>query len=337
MSVAPAPLPDRLRSLDALRGFDMFWIVGGDALGRALGKWYYGSPNNWVAEQLEHAEWEGFRFYDLIFPLFLFLVGTVIPFSLASLRRRGASDSAVPGRIIRRVILLFGLGLLCNGLMQLKWVTHTDDVLDVDINNQLRVTGVLQRIAICYGIAAAIALHTGWHSQFAAVVVILSGYWALLTWVPNPETGVAGDLSKEIGVAGYVDRHYLPGRIIKAYYGYGDNEGLLSTIPAVATALLGSWQGTGSVAGPPHPARPQAWPWRVASALASVNCGRQIPSHQEPMDQFLCARGRRLEPAPARPVLWCDRRAEIAGVGIPIRRHRRQCNHHLCMAAIHRV
>src|SRR5688572_15284473 len=114
MSDAAAP-PDRLRSLDALRGFDMFWIVGGNALGRAIGKWYYGTPSNWLCEQLEHAEWEGFRFYDLIFPLFLFLVGTVIPFSLASLRRGGASDAAIYGRVARRVVLLFALGLLCNG------------------------------------------------------------------------------------------------------------------------------------------------------------------------------------------------------------------------------
>jgi predicted acyltransferase len=107
------------------------------------------------------------------------------------------------------------------------------------VNDQLRVTGVLQRIAACYGIAAVVTLHTTWRGQLFAFGAILLGYWALLTWLPNPETGVAGDLSKEGGVAGYVDRTYLPGKIMKAYYGYGDNEGLLSTVPAVATALLG--------------------------------------------------------------------------------------------------
>ena len=110
MSNAPPPPADRLRSLDALRGFDMFWIIGGDDLGQALGTWYYGRPHNWLTEQLEHVEWEGFRFYDLIFPLFLFLVGAVIPFSLASLRRRGAAPVTVYGRIARRVLLLFALG-----------------------------------------------------------------------------------------------------------------------------------------------------------------------------------------------------------------------------------
>ena len=92
---------ERLRSVDALRGFDMFWIVGGDELGRALSTWYYGTEQNWAYEQLEHVAWEGFHFYDLIFPLFLFLVGVVTPFSLESLRRRGASDAAIYFRIAR--------------------------------------------------------------------------------------------------------------------------------------------------------------------------------------------------------------------------------------------
>src|SRR5215203_2131390 len=100
MDTETATKPDgRLMSIDALRGFDMFWIIGGDQLGRALGKWSGTPAGKVVVEQLEHVEWEGFRFYDLIFPLFLFVVGTVIPFSLASLRRRGASDAAINGRI----------------------------------------------------------------------------------------------------------------------------------------------------------------------------------------------------------------------------------------------
>jgi predicted acyltransferase len=235
----PGPAPERLRSLDALRGFDMFWIVGGDALGRAIGKWYYGTNDNWLHDQLEHVPWEGFRFYDLIFPLFLFLVGAVIPFSLAALRRRGASNAAVYWRIARRVVLLFALGLMCNGALQLTWLTRQDGRWVVDINNHLRVAGVLQRIALCYGAAAVIALLTGVRGQIVTVAAILLGYWAVLVLVPNPETGLAGDLSKEGNLSGYIDRTYLPGKIMKAYYEFGDNEGILSTIPAVATALLG--------------------------------------------------------------------------------------------------
>ncbi len=247
MSVAsPPPLPERLRSLDALRGFDMFWIVGGDALGRAIGKWYYGTSDNWISEQLEHVEWQGFRFYDLIFPLFLFLVGAVIPFSLATMRRRGASNAAIYFRIVRRVLLLFALGLLSYGFMRLTWLVHSDDGRwSVDFHDHQRITGVLQRIAICYGIAAFIAMHSGWRAQLITVGVILLGYWAILGWVPNPDSGVHGDYTMEGNLGGWVDRHYLPGRLSPNYYGdhdkkaYGDNEGLLSTIPAVATALLG--------------------------------------------------------------------------------------------------
>jgi len=100
------------------------------------------------------------------------------------------------------------------------------------------VTGVLQRIAICYGIAALIFLFTGVRTQAILFVTILLGYWAILGLVPSPESG-AGDYRMESNLAGYLDRHYLPGKIYEGYYGYGDNEGLLSTIPAVATALLG--------------------------------------------------------------------------------------------------
>jgi predicted acyltransferase len=219
----------RLESIDALRGFDMFWIVGGDVLAKAWVR-AAGWPNPALVErQLEHAPWEGFRFYDLIFPLFLFLVGVVIPFSHAAARQRGASAAAMHWRILRRTALLFALGLLCNGVLQLDWAN-------------LRVAGVLQRIAVCYGLAALIVLHTGVRGQVVAVAGILLGYWALLAFVPAPGS-TPGDYSAEGNLSGYVDRHYLPGKILDLYYGHGDNEGILSTLPAVATALLGALAG----------------------------------------------------------------------------------------------
>jgi predicted acyltransferase len=223
----PEPQPalkptDRVLSLDALRGFDMFWIIGGDSLARAIlkqGDWSFSPTLIW---QLEHVEWEGFRFYDLIFPLFLFLVGCVTPYSLAKFQDRPA---AAYGRIIRRTLLLILLGFICNGMLQFQWTT-------------MRWAGVLQRIGLCYGAASLIALHTRPRGQVAVFVAILAGYWAVLTFVPVPG-GVAGDLSPARNLAGYIDRHYLPGDIKPEYYGFGDNEGLLSTIPAIATALLG--------------------------------------------------------------------------------------------------
>lgn len=217
---------ERLTSIDALRGFDMFWIVGGDAAARAICKWW-GSPASLrLGEQFEHVAWEGFRFYDLIFPLFLFLVGVVLPFSLRKYASGAHPRAHAVQRTARRVVLLFLLGLIYNGLLQFHFDT-------------LRLTGVLQRIAVCYGMAAVIFLFTTVRMQAVAFLAILVGYWALLMFVPSPESKARGDLSKQTNLAGYVDRSVFKGRIKESYYGRGDNEGVISTIPAVATALLG--------------------------------------------------------------------------------------------------
>jgi predicted acyltransferase len=241
-----APPSERLLSIDALRGFDMFWIIGGDRLARALARWADSESGRAIGQQFEHAKWEGFRFYDLIFPLFLFLVGAVLPFSLARLGER--DRTAAYRRLARRTALLFALGLLCNGVLRFDW-------------SNLRVAGVLQRIAVCYGIAAVILLNTGTRGQLVALVAVLVGYWALLANVAAPGAH-PGDYSIEGNLAGWVDRHYLPGRIMKPYYGYGDNEGLLSTIPAVGTALLGVLAGRWLRSG--------RGPWTKAFGLAGA-------------------------------------------------------------------
>jgi predicted acyltransferase len=239
MGKTPTPRPGpsssgRLVSIDALRGFDMFWIIGGEDVIKKLARAGDWSFHGEIEEQLEHVPWEGFHFYDLIFPLFLFVVGLVLPFSLASHRQRGESTGRIYWRILRRTALLFALGLLYN------------HVLRLDFENQ-RVAGVLQRIAVCYGLAALVVLHLGWRGQAVTAAVLLLGYWALLALVPAPGSS-AGDYTIAGNLAGYVDRHYLPGKINPEYYGigrigYGDNEGLLSTIPAMATALLGALAG----------------------------------------------------------------------------------------------
>lgn len=236
----------RLMSIDALRGFDMMWIVGGDRLVHALAKWWGGPRASELSRQFRHVEWEGFRFYDLIFPLFLFLVGVVLPFSVGKLLAQGRS--AAYRRVVRRVLLLFALGLLCNGILRFDW-------------ENLRITGVLQRIAICYGIAAIIDLHTTIRGKISTILAILLGYWALLAMVPAPG-GSAGDFSKEGNLAGWVDRAYLPGKILEPFYGFGDNEGLLSTIPAIATTLLGVLAG--------HWLRSQRGNWTKAAGLAAA-------------------------------------------------------------------
>jgi predicted acyltransferase len=238
-AAAGKPVTTRLLSIDALRGFDMFWIIGGEELFKALVRWPVVSDalKRWtdypiqevVEQQLEHVPWEGFRFYDLIFPLFLFLVGVVLPFSLGALRERGETKGKLYYRIFRRTVLLFALGLLFNGFTQFDF-------------EDLRTVGVLQRIAICYFIAGLIVMNFGAIVQILVTVAILLGYWALLLYVPAPGHK-PGDLSKEGNLCGYVDREYLPSKIKKEYYGFGDNEGVLSTFPAVATTLLGALAG----------------------------------------------------------------------------------------------
>jgi len=222
------PRPTRLLSIDALRGFDMSWIMGSENIFREWARASNTRYRPFVEHQLEHVPWEGFVFYDLIYPLFLFIVGVVLPWSTAR-NDRTTSMRAQHGRIARRVAVLFLLGLINNDLLQFDWPN-------------LRIAGVLQRIAICYGIAALIVLHTTWQTQVKIIGAILLGYWGLLGFVAAPG-GVAGDLSPEGNLAGWLDRNYLPGKILPEYYGHGDNEGYLSTIPSVATVLLGALAG----------------------------------------------------------------------------------------------
>ncbi|MGI8672389.1 MAG: acyltransferase family protein [Luteitalea sp.] len=217
----PVQPPARLLSLDALRGFDMFWITGGDALGIAVAKWLGWA---WLLHHMEHLPWEGFVFYDLIFPLFIFIVGIVLPMSL---RRFTSDPSQAYGRVFRRVALLLLLGWINWGLLQ----------FDV---GAMRWPGVLQRIGICYLFAALAVLHLRVRAQALLAASLLIGYWALLSFVAAPGYR-AGDLSMEGNLVGYVDRAVLPGTF--CCYPNGDNEGLLSTVPAIATALLGALTG----------------------------------------------------------------------------------------------
>jgi len=208
-------------SLDALRGFDMFWIIGADWLAHAIGK-LSGHPVVQVAVgQLEHKDWDGFAFYDLIFPLFVFIAGVSTVYSVEKNLAEGGRGATVR-RIMRRGFLLYLLGILYYGGLS----GSVDDI---------RWLGVLQRISLCY-VAAALAfcfLGTRW--LVALVVAILAGYWALMALVPVP--GVAGhSFAEGQNLANYVDRIWLPG---KRYDGDHDPEGILGTLPAIASCLLG--------------------------------------------------------------------------------------------------
>ncbi len=162
----PTPGSQRLLSLDALRGFDMFWIVGAEELVRGLEKVTSGGLLGLVADQLRHKAWEGFHFEDLIFPLFVFIIGVSLVFSVGkSLQTAGRPATVV--RILRRSALLFLLGLLYYG-----GLSHPFE--------KIRLLGVLQRLSLCYLFASLLFCFLKPRALIGVCIGILVGYWALL-------------------------------------------------------------------------------------------------------------------------------------------------------------
>jgi predicted acyltransferase len=210
----PARSSRRVVALDAFRGL----TIAGMILVNNPGNWDY------VYGPLAHAEWNGWTVADLIFPFFLFIVGVAIAVSFADPSSRARGRAQVVARIIRRTVLLFALGVALNALM------------NFDGFATLRIPGVLQRIALCYLAASALALTTGPRAQGAVLVGLLVGYWALLRFVPVPGAG-SGPLEPEHNLAAYLDRRIFgAGHLYRETW---DPEGLLSTMPAVATTLFG--------------------------------------------------------------------------------------------------
>ncbi len=273
-----ATASQRLISVDALRGFDMFWIIGADSLVAALNRMSHNPVTSFLASQLEHAEWEGFHFYDLIFPLFVFIVGVSLVFSLTKTTEQAGRAEALK-RIVRRGVLLFLLGIFYSGGFTSSWP-------------DIRLMGVLNRIALAYFFAGLLFCFFRPRALLGICAGLLIGYWALLSFVPirdiqltrsniarlaeqagdsetaayfanpgspNPSTvknslawagahklfssttnRVSGKYGKGLNLSDHIDFQYLPG---KKYDTFFDPEGFLSTIPAVATCLLGVFAG----------------------------------------------------------------------------------------------
>lgn len=285
-AAAPAAVPppaepasQRLMSLDALRGFDMFWILGGDFVVTTAGKMSGGGEQawtifGWLASQFRHKEWDGFAFYDLIFPLFVFISGVSVVFSLTKETQLHGRAGALR-RVARRAALLFALGIFYSGGVSKEWP-------------DIRLLGVLQRIALAYLGAGLVFCLVGARMKALAGIIagILVGYWALLSFVPirdialdkaklaelaeqrgdtrgaialksetNPSATrgsrawakaqelfrqtkerTTGQFGPGHNLANHLDFKFLPGRKYDLFY---DPEGLLSTLPAVATSLLG--------------------------------------------------------------------------------------------------
>lgn len=207
----------------------MFWIIGGDEIAGAIKKLNPPDLAKQVCEQFsEHVAWTGFRFYDMIFPLFLFIIGATLPFSIGKRLEQGASRRDLQLKIAIRAGVLFLLGMIYSGLLHAQDLDHA------------RVFSVLGRQAIGYGIAGSLFLYFKPRDLMIIATSILLVYWGIMALIPVPGYG-HGNYSEWGNVANYVDRLVLkPGQM---YEKYGDPEGLLSSLPAVTTALLGLFAG----------------------------------------------------------------------------------------------
>jgi predicted acyltransferase len=261
--VATSPQPTthsqrRLLSLDALRGFDMFWIVGGDQLVRSFSKIQDNPITQTLFVQMEHAaneekvahanpgpvEWAGFHFYDLIFPLFVFMVGISIVFSIPkSLQERGRTATIL--RILKRSALLVFFGVL---YMAWGW-------------GGFWLAGVLQRIGMAYLFAALLFCFFRPKALVLISASCLIGYWALLRFVPMPGTDHAS-FEHARNIAYWFDQQFLPGNKFEGT--------ILSTIPAVANCLFGVFAGLFITSNVEEKRKPL---WLIGAGLISLVLG----------------------------------------------------------------
>ena len=217
---------ERLLSLDALRGFDMLFIMGLSAWVVSLCDLLPSSGfAGWLSMQMEHVKWDGLSHHDTIFPLFLFIAGISFPFSIAKQRATGKTEKQILLKVIKRGIVLVLLGIVYNGFFKLEF-------------ESLRYASVLGRIGLAWMFSALLFMKFKTKPLVVIATIIMIGYWLLMWLVPSGDD----PYSFENNLAGTIDRMFLPGRLI-----YGDNyfdpEGLLSTLPAIVTAMLGMFTG----------------------------------------------------------------------------------------------
>ena len=223
-SNAPA---GRLQSLDALRGFDMLFIMGAAGLIAGLAQWFPCSFTQALADQMNHVEWHGLAHHDTIFPLFLFIAGISFPFSLAKQRANGKTEGQIYKKIIKRGLILVLLGCIYNGLLYFNFAEQ-------------RYASVLARIGLAWMFGALIFVNTNWKTRVWITAALLIGYWLVVGFIPAPDGGGADIFSAKGSLVGYVDRILLPGKVL---YGDIDPEGILSLFPSIGTALLGMFTG----------------------------------------------------------------------------------------------
>ncbi|MBQ6534669.1 MAG: DUF5009 domain-containing protein [Opitutales bacterium] len=210
--------PQRLASIDALRGFDMFFIIGGGAIITALCKLWPCAFSDALAAQMRHVQWNGFAFQDMIFPLFLFIAGISFPFSFEKSLSRGMSIARIRFNIFKRALILVVLGVIYNNGVRFDF-------------HDMRFCSVLGRIGLAWAFAAWIYTAFSLRARLIMAAAIPLAYWGIL---------LLGDMTIEGNVVGALDRVAIPGRLYQKVF---DPEGILSTIPAVCTAMLGIFAG----------------------------------------------------------------------------------------------
>lgn len=204
----------RLISLDAFRGATIAAMI-------LVNNSNFGGKETF--EPLRHAQWHGWTFADLVFPFFLWIVGVSLAFSFTRRMDEGANEHQLMLHTFRRAVLLFGLGLLLNGFPTYNLET-------------IRIPGVLQRIAVCYLVGAAIFIYTSWRTQVYWIIGLSSSYWLMMTLIPVPGHG-PGLLNPIGNFAQYIDNLLMSGHL---YRKVSDPEGLISTLPAISNLLFGA-------------------------------------------------------------------------------------------------
>jgi len=239
--VTTLPKTERLLSLDVFRGMTV------------AGMLLVNNPGTWSAiyPPLEHARWHGWTPTDLIFPFFLFIVGITTELSLRVRRARGDDEGAILRQLVRRGALIFLFGFLLSGFPFFTWPPALDGATFVErVVHRIehwRVMGVLQRIGVAYLLAGLLTWRTSVKQQLGILATLLLGYWALMTLVPVPDTGVPGrfvlDQPDQL-LSAWFDRLVLGTDHLWVGGKTWDPEGVLSTLPAVGTVICGTFAGT---------------------------------------------------------------------------------------------
>jgi len=239
----PLAAPARLLSLDALRGFDMFWIIGGQGIFMGLAKVWPGRFSNAVVQQLHHVPWEGLHFYDVIWPLFMFMVGVSLPFSLTRRIANGAAKRELYLHAIRRALILFVLGMIAQG-----------NLLQFNLATLHPCYSVLHGIAAGYLLATIVTLNFKPKGQMVVTALFLILYWILLVTIPVPGVG-RGVLTPFGNAATYVDGLVL-GRFSYVPVGM-ENTWFLSYLGFASSVMIGVLAGELLRSG--HPGKQKCW------------------------------------------------------------------------------